>query len=263
MRLKVPSRSLRQRLRPLVPVLLLVLGAALGLLWPTLHRSPLMLGQDAAYPGAQARVSWSEQSGGVIDVRPTTGRAATLLVIYPGGLVRPQAYQWLGTALAPAGIETVIVRFPLDLAVTGVGRADDVIARYAQGRPVVLAGHSLGGAMAAQYLSGQSLGGAAAGKVTGLILMGAYPAGNVSLKGQTSLKVLSLLAEHDMVAKAGDVKGGLTRLPASAKLVTVRGSVHAFFGRYGPQAGDGVPTVSRADAEAQTVRAVLTFLRDD
>ncbi len=257
MRLKVQSRSLRQRLRPLVPVLLLVLGVLLGLLWPTLHRSPLMLGQDAAYPGAQARVSWSEQSGGVIDIRPTTGRAATLLVIYPGGLVRPQAYQWLGTALAPAGVETVIVRFPLDLAVTGVNRADDVIARYAQGRPVVLAGHSLGGAMAAQYVSGNP------GKVRGLILMGAYPAGNVSLKGQTNLAVLSLLAEHDTVAKASDVRDGLTRLPADAKLVTVRGSVHAFFGRYGPQKGDGVPTVSRADAEAQTVRAMLTFLRDE
>ena len=258
MRLKVPSRPLRQRLRPLVPVLLLVLGVALGLLWPTLHRSPLMLGQDAAYPGAQARASWSEQSGGVIDIRPTTGRAATLLVIYPGGLVRPQAYQWLGTALAPAGVETVIVRFPLDLAVTGINRADAVIARYAQGRPVVLAGHSLGGAMAAQYLSG-----AAAGKVRGLILMGAYPAGNVSLKSQTGLRVLSLLGEHDTVAKASDVRDGLTRLPASAKLVTIQGSVHAFFGRYGPQKGDGVPTVSRADAEAQTVRAILTFLRDD
>ena len=258
MRLNQQSRSLRQRLRPLALVLLLVLGVALGLLWPTLHRSPLMLGQDAAYPGAQARVSWSEADGGVIDVQPTTGRAATLLVIYPGGLVRPQAYQWLGTALAPAGVETVIVRFPLDLAVTGINRADDVIARYAQGRPVVLAGHSLGGAMAAQYLSG-----ATAGKVRGLILMGAYPAGNVSLKGQTSLRVLSLLGEHDTVAKASDVRDGLTRLPASAKLVTIKGSVHAFFGRYGPQKGDGVPTVSRADAEAQIVRAVLTFLRDE
>ena len=238
--------------------MLLVLGVALGLLWPTLHRLPLMLGQDASYPGARARASWSEQSGGVIDIRPTTGRAATLLIIYPGGLVRPQAYQWLGTALAPASVETVIVRFPLDLAVTGVGRADDVIARYAQGRPVYLAGHSLGGAMAAQYLSG-----AAAGKVTGLILMGAYPAGNVSLKAQTSLRVLDLLGEHDMVADASDVRGGLAGLPASTKLVTIEGSVHAFFGRYGPQKGDGVPTVSRADAEAQIVREVLTFLRKD
>ncbi len=127
----------------------------------------LQIGQDAAYPGpfpgvqkdVKARATWSEEDGGVIDVRPQTGGAGgarTLLVFYPGGPVRPQAYQWLGTALAVSGFETVIVRFPLDLAVTGIGRADAVITRSARGRPVYLAGHSLGGAVAAQYLSGNS-----------------------------------------------------------------------------------------------------------
>ncbi len=260
---RLNDRPRRLGLRLLAPVLLLLLGAALGLLWPTLHRPALVLNQDAAYPGffpgiqndVKARASWSELDGGVIDVQPPSGTARTLLVFYPGGLVRPQAYQWLGTALAAHDIETVIVRFPLDLAVTGVGRADAVIARYARGRPVYLAGHSLGGAMAAQYLSG-----AAAGKVKGLILMGAYPAGNVSLKSQTGLRVLDLMGEHDMVAKAGDVKGGLTRLPEQTRLVTVKGSVHAFFGRYGPQAGDGVPTVTRTFAEAQIVQAMTDFM---
>ena len=248
-------------MRFLAPGLLLLLGVALGLLWPTLHRPALVIGQDAAYPtttaGAevQARASWSEADGGVIDIRPTIGRADTLLILYPGGLVRPQAYQWLGTALAAHNVETVIVRFPFDLAVTGIDRADAVIARYAQGRPVYLAGHSLGGAMAAQYLSGKP------GKVRGLILMGAYPAGNVSLRAQTGLRVLDLMGEHDLVAKASDVKGGLTRLPENTELVTVKGSVHAFFGRYGAQAGDGLPTVPRSAAEAQIVRAVSGFIR--
>ena len=255
----VRFRSVRLGLRRLAPLLL---GLALGLLWPTLHRPALVLNQDAAYPGffpgiqndVQARASWSELDGGVIDVRPVSGRADTLLVVYPGGLVRPQGYQWLGTALAARGVETVIVRFPFDLAVTGVGRAGAVIARYARGRPVYLAGHSLGGAMAAQYLSAQP------GKVKGLILMGAYPAGNVSLKSQTALRVLDLMGEHDMVARASAVKDGLTRLPENTQLVTIRGSVHAFFGRYGPQAGDGVPTVTRTSAEAQIVDAVTRFV---
>ena len=35
---------------------------------------------------------------------------------------------------------------------------------------------------------------------------------------------------------------GLKRLPAGSQLVQIDGGVHSFFGRYGPQAGDGVPT---------------------
>ncbi len=31
-------------------------------------------------------------------------------------------------------------------------------------------------------------------------------------------------------------------------------------GRYGPQAGDGIPTVSRAEAEASIVAALTDFL---
>ncbi len=52
----------------------------------------------------------------------------------------------------------------------------------------------------------------------------------------------------------------MARLPAGSQLVTIDGSVHAFFGRYGPQQGDGTPTVARADAEKQIVAAVSTYL---
>ena len=71
---------------------------------------------------------------------------------------------------------------------------------------------------------------------------------------------LVLQAEHDLVADADAVRGGLDRLPAGTDLVVVEGAVHSFFGRYGPQAGDGIPTVSRAEAEASIVAALTDFL---
>ena len=40
----------------------------------------------------------------------------------------------------------------------------------------------------------------------------------------------------------------------------IDGAVHSFFGRYGPQAGDGVPLGSRQAAEAQVLTAVEDFL---
>lgn len=234
----------------------LALGYLVALAQNAVVRPPLVVGQDAVPPAGQAPgvIATLEHEGGAfIDIRPA-GEVKTLLVYYPGGFVRPQAYEWLGRALAADGVQTVIPVFPLDLAVTGVGRADALIKKFGAGRTVVIAGHSLGGAMAAQYATDHTA------QLNGMILMGAYPAGNVSLKG-AALPVLSLLAERDGVAASADVRDGLNRLPDSARLTVIPGAVHSFFGRYGSQKGDGLPTVTRAAAEADILKAVRAFLR--
>jgi len=236
----------------LVAVLLLGYGAASAR--PYLFRAPVVLGQDAVTDAAsaRARVSLEDVGGPVISIRPESGDGKLLLIMYPGGLVRPQAYEWLGRALADNDVQTVIPEMPLDLAVLDSGRADALVTRYAHGRPVVIAGHSLGGAMAAQWASSH------ADQVAGMVLMAAYPPDGVTVTG---IPVLSLLAENDRVADPAKVRGGLAQLGDHAELVVVPGSVHAFFGRYGPQAGDGTPTVNREQAQeliAETIGAFLT-----
>ncbi|UQN06818.1 alpha/beta family hydrolase [Deinococcus sp. QL22] len=254
-------RSQRPQLSPRARVwLALFLAGFLGYLLAVgigvVNRPPLVIGQDAAVQGAQARATLQSSPSTFIDIQPVNGQYDTLLVFYSGGLVRPQAYEWLGTALAGQGVRTVIPAFPLDLAVTGIGRAATLIKQFGAGKRVILAGHSLGGAMAAQYARDHRA------QLAGLILMGAYPAGNVSLRdlAGTPLPVLSLLAEHDEVAAEADVRDGLKRLPTSARLTVIEGANHAFFGRYGPQKGDGLPTVTRAEAEAQIVAEIQGFL---
>ncbi|WP_019585571.1 alpha/beta fold hydrolase [Deinococcus apachensis] len=246
--------SFSPRLRTVLAlILVLLVGGAVGRLSTVLLRPPLVLGQDAAYPGAVATVRLEGEPHPFIDIRPRNGRAHTLLVLYPGGLVRPQAYEWLGRALAADGVQTVIPVFPLDLAVLGVNRAGELISRFGQGKRVVLAGHSLGGAMAASYAAKHPQ------DLSGLILMAAYPAQNVSLQN-APYPVLSLLAERDGVASAADVRGGLARLPPDTTLTVLPGAVHAFFGRYGPQRGDGQPTATREETERRIVTAVRAFL---
>ena len=75
------------------------------------------------------------------------------------------------------------------------------------------------------------------------------------------LPTLVLVAENDELATLGEVREGLARLPADAQLVEIEGAVHAFFGRYGPQRGDGLPTVSRGEAEAEVIAALTSFVR--
>ena len=253
---RVRGPAVPVRWRPSLLVLLgLVAGWLLTLTVQAFQRPPLLLGQDAVTTPASraARVTLQEDGGHFINIRPASGEAHTLLVFYPGGRVRPQSYEWLGRALAADGVQTVIPVFPLDLAVLGVNRADHLIDRYGKRKRVFLVGHSLGGAMAAQYASKK------AGRLDGLLLEAAYPARNVSLQ-RTNLKVLSLLAQNDGLASPADVRDGLKRLPPGAKLVEVPGAVHSFFGRYGPQKGDGLPGVSRADAEVVVLQSVRAFL---
>jgi pimeloyl-ACP methyl ester carboxylesterase len=239
--------------RIVLVVALIAAAYGIGVSQSTIVRPALVLGQDAVTDAQSARatVTLDDVGGQVIHIA-ATGQRKVVLIFYPGGLVRPQAYEWLGRALAAQGVETWIPVMPFDLAVTGINRADAIIAHIGTGVPVVIGGHSLGGAMASDYASRH------AAQLKGLVLFGAYPASNVTVTA--SWPALSVRAGNDGVAKAADVEGGMSRLPTGSQLVVVAGSIHAFFGRYGPQAGDGLPTITHADAEQAILAAVGSYL---
>ncbi len=251
---------MRRALKAVGLLLLVGLAFGAGWAWPILVRPPLVIGQDAITDAAsRAVVPVVEDAGGrTIVARPAGGVAErdVLVVVYPGGLVRPQAYEWLARALAAQGYVTVIPEFSFDLAVTDPDRADTLIARYGDGKQVVVAGHSLGGAMAAQYAADRERAGSG---LAGLILMAAYPAESADL-AQADLPVLSVLGEADAVVNREALDAAWARLPADTEQVVVAGGVHSSFGRYGPQAGDGLPGVPRVTAETQILQAVDAFL---
>ena len=205
----------------------------------------------AEVSGAAYTSVFVNEAGGYLDIRPTEP-VEVLFVFYSGGLVRPQAYEWLGVALAPLSVRTLIPVIPLELAVLEPGRANKLLDGVEGSSPVIIGGHSLGGAMAARYALRNPE------RVDGLVLMGAYSANGDDLS-DLSLPVLTLAAENDGLATVEKIRDGLSRLPADTKFELVDGSVHAFFGRYGPQQGDGLPSVTRARAEAQISEALRAF----
>ena len=232
-----------------------LLGYGAGVVQPIVMRSPLMVGQDAVVdgvPGGSTRVFIADAGGHVLVIEPTDRPATTAFVFYPGGLVRPHAYEWLGHALAEHGVRTLIPEFPADLAVIDAGRAETVAAALAPGLPVVVGGHSLGGVMAARYASQHP------DAVAGLVLMAAYPEDGIDLTG-ASFATLVLRAGEDGRADPALVDAAADRLPRGTRTEVIDGAAHSFFGRYGPQAGDGVPTVSRAHAEAAIRDALDRF----
>jgi hypothetical protein len=238
-------------------VALMALGFGTGVFYMLLPRASIVLNQDAVVEGVEdVRVTLEHDAGQYIAIEPTEVEASTLFIFYPGGLVRPQAYEWLGVALVPLGIQTVIPVFAADLAVTAPNRATELIDRLSSNRRVIIGGHSLGGAMATRYTLNHP------DKVDGLVLMGAFSPEGDNLSAFV-LPTLVLAAEHDGLATLDEVEAGLSRLPTNATLEIIEGSVHSFFGRYGPQRGDGIPTVTRQQAEADITQALTDFFAEE
>ncbi|MFO7696298.1 MAG: alpha/beta hydrolase [Anaerolineae bacterium] len=179
---------------------------------------------------------------------PSTG-----LILYPGARVDPRAYAVAARMLAASGYRVVIVPMPLNLAVLGAGRADDVIVAYPEVTRWAIGGHSLGGAMAALYAYEHPE------AIDGLLLWAAYPAASNDLSVR-DLPVVSLYGTRDGLATPDKIAASRALLPPDAGFIAIEGGNHAGFGRYGPQAGDLQAEISIDEQQRQVVAGTLALL---
>ena len=190
-----------------------------------------------------------EQDGNVtwfVPEDPTAG-----LIFYPGGKVEHTAYAPLLRACAEQGILCALVRMPGNLAVLDANAADGLRQKHPEVTAWYMAGHSLGGAMAANYAA------AHAEDFNGLILLAAYSTKDLT---GTTLRVLSVYGSEDGVMNRESYEKNWSNLPADTTEVVLDGGCHAQFGSYGAQDGDGVPTISGEEQVRRTAEAITAFV---
>ena len=190
-----------------------------------------------------------EQDGDVIWFVPEDPTAG--LIFYPGGKVEHTAYAPLLRACAEQGILCALVRMPGNLAVLDANAADGLQEEYPEVTAWYMAGHSLGGAMAANYAA------AHAEDFNGLILLAAYSTKDLT---GTTLRVLSVYGSEDGVLNRESYEKNWSKLPADTTEVVLDGGCHAQFGSYGAQEGDGIPTISGEEQVRQTAEAIAAFV---
>lgn len=229
-------------------ILLGIILAVIAIVWFILRPYPA---GDAAEAALEESAVIEESVHDAIRFKPEE-EPLSHLIYYPGGLVEEEAYSYFGKAMAEAGVDIWIIPMPLNLAVLGSSRAEGVLELVGEA-PVVIGGHSLGGAMASRFAQEH------ADRLAGVFFHGAYPDEGGRLD-ETDLSILLITAQYDEVMSQDSYQEGLTYLPAQALEQEVTEGNHASFGDYGPQRGDGEAGVTHEEAVVEIVDIMLDWL---
>ncbi|MEH3089476.1 MAG: alpha/beta hydrolase [Microbacterium arborescens] len=242
----------RSRLRRVLRIALwavlgLVVAAVAGILiWS-------QVGVMDAEPGAldavrsDDRIVVSEVDGSVV-LAPASGASDVGLVFVPGAKVQAEAYASILAGVVTDDDVTVVITRPwLNLAFFDPRPLSSFTDLVPDVSTWLVGGHSLGGVRACQLAS----------EADGLVLFASYCATDLSESG---LPVLSLSGSQDGLTTPQKVDDNRGLLPADATFVEIPGASHASFGDYGPQAGDGTPSISRPDMDADVTAALTELL---
>lgn len=236
-------RILKRVLWGLAIVLILAVGGVVA--WSQIG---VMAAEPEPLASVQANpaITVTDADQGIV-LAPVDGESELGLVFIPGAKVDPWAYAAILQGLAEDGVTVVITRPWLNLAFfdpRGLGA-------FTSAAPEVdvwgVGGHSLGGVRACQLAS----------EADALVLFGSYCANDLSESG---LPVLSLSGSEDGLSTPEKIADARDELPADAQMVEIDGASHASFGDYGPQDGDGTPSISSDEMHAEVTRLVDAFL---
>ncbi|MBN9500633.1 MAG: hypothetical protein BGO01_02710 [Armatimonadetes bacterium 55-13] len=188
---------------------------------------------------------------------PTKSPRSITYIFCPGGMVEPTAYAPYAHTLAKTGYRVYVVKLGAQYPDLEAQKRDGVnlISSVAKAQKhVVVGGHSLGAAIAAQYAHEHPE------KLNGLILCATTHPRDFSL---VNLKcpVLKIWATQDGIAPYARARANADRLPKQTQWLEVKGGNHAQFGYYSGQFGNGKPTIDRLTQQKLFTEVTSIFLR--
>ena len=234
-----------------VGILLVAAGSALWLRHWTESRLNVPTETALAALDSDADVSVTHEDWLVF--APGGRRPKLGLVFYPGAHCDVRGYAPALRTIAEEGYLVIAVPMPLYLAFLGPERATDVIAAYTDVDRWVIAGHSLGGAMAARYAYRHPE------AMQGLIIWDSYPA-DALLEFDKPVWLIHRSGADDKPPLM--YTDGLRRFPTHTQYVPIRGGNHLNFGDFivGRAQQDIEPSITRQEQQSRVAEATLAAL---
>ena len=162
------------------------------------------------------------------------------IIFYPGGKVDEKAYAPLLLELAEHGFEVYLVKMPAKLAIFGANAAEDIMEDASHIVNWTMMGHSLGGAMAADFSASHDK------EVDALVLLAAYSLEDLS---SLDMDVYSFYGSEDRVLNMEKYKECQANFPDDVIEEVIEGGNHAYYAHYGEQEGDGTATITREEQQ--------------
>ncbi|MBL8296724.1 MAG: dienelactone hydrolase family protein [Rhodanobacteraceae bacterium] len=229
------------------------------LLWAVI--SLAWLANSVRTQGVPEDVLRSAQNVRIVDesttlqFQPTRRHDKTALIFICGAGIHPYAYAPLLRPIAETGYSVFIVELPFRFAPLAahkdeaVNRVRALIAAHPEMPHWVIAGHSLGGALAARLAQTDH------GLNAAFVLIGTTHPKDGDLS-TLDAPITKIYATTDGIAPVERVMATRSLLPKHTKWVEIRGGNHSQFGHYGHQLFDGKATITR-EAQQERTRAVL------
>lgn len=210
--------------------------------------SILSSNQDVVFSETEEYLSFS----------PKVDSVLASVLFFPGALVQPEVYAPLAKNLAHQGYSVHIQKIPFRVAITDnmekkAFRNASSFMNSSSKENWIVAGHSRGGRMAANFASQYSE------ILSGMILLGtSHP----KEKNLTTLliPVLKISASEDGLASPPEIEQFSHNLPSATNFVMIDGGNHSQFGYYGFQFGSGSALISRKKQQEIVESEILNFL---
>jgi dienelactone hydrolase len=245
-----PTNKIRRIL--LVAFMVFLLGSLFwGISWATFARPPLPEAVEAL--GSDDQVNVTQEPW--LTFSPISDLSKTGFIFYPGGRVDPKAYASLMRELASEGYLVVVPEMPINMAVFNPNIADEITENYPEIRNWVIGGHSVGGAMAAQYTDRHPE------IIDGVAIWASYPPDNTDIS-DLDIPVVSMYGSRELRVNDASVGERKYLLPEDTLYIRIEGGDHHQFGSYEINPRDHLATISRASQHEQIIQATLEILRE-
>lgn len=233
-------------------VLAVAMLAALGIMAEVRRADPAAGALAALEPGDGVLVD----QGTRLSFRPAQGQPVTGLILYPGASCDIRGYAPLLRRFAAEGYLAVAVPMPFDFSIFAPERALSVIEAHPEIDNWLLAGHSMGGAMAGLFVSRHPE------TVDGLMFWDSYPPDSADL----SASPVPVWHIHRATPEGEAPENFSSRrglFPADSEWTPIPGGNHMNFGSFvgGAYVEEWEATITREDQQSQIVAATLDALR--